>query len=68
MNLDNTPIKSGIESAVNFCVGSFGLACGHFTMTQITADASMIANIGGALLVLIQLYRTLKKPKPDNKQ
>lgn len=61
MSLDITKIKDGFESVVNLTVGLFGLCCGHITMEQCTGFFSLIANAGGATLVIIQLVRTLKK-------
>lgn len=61
MSLDITKIKEVFEAVVNLTVGSFGLCCGHITMAQCTGVLSLIANAGGAALVIIQLVRTLKK-------
>lgn len=61
MSLDITKIKEAAEAAINLAVGFFGLCCGHITLTQCTNVFSFIANFGGALLVIVQLIRTLKK-------
>lgn len=61
MSLDFQRIKDGAEAIVSGFVATWGLCCGHITALQVQSDASFIANIGGALIVVIQLYRMLKK-------
>lgn len=54
-------LKDTAEGIVSGFVAVWGLCCGHITALQVQTDASFIANVGGALIVLIQLYRMLKK-------
>lgn len=61
MAIDFERIKEHIEGTLNLGVGSFGVCCGHITMTQVTDTAACIANVGGAVLIAIQLYRTVRK-------
>ncbi len=61
MSIDFQRIKEAAESVVSGFVAAWGLCCGHITALQVQSDASLIANVGGALIVVIQLYRMLKK-------
>lgn len=62
MNLpDFQSAKQVAEAGINFILGALGMCCGHITVAQCTNAASFIANVGGAILVLIQLYRTLRR-------
>jgi hypothetical protein len=61
MMADLQNIKEKAEAAVNIVAGIYGMCCGHITLAQCTGFLSLIANAGGAALVLIQLYRTLTK-------
>ncbi len=54
-------IREKLETGFNLVVGFFGMCCGHLDIVQITSDAAFIANVGGAVIVLIQLYRMLRK-------
>ncbi len=64
-----TYIKEHIESAFNLITGAFGMCCGNITVLQCSNAAGLIANVGGAILVLVQIYRMMRKNvkrKPSN--
>ena len=54
-------IKDKAEAGTSGFIATWGLCCGHISILQVQNGASLIANVGGALIVLIQLYRMLKK-------
>ena len=52
--------QSKVEIAANFALGFGGITIG---LQDITNIAQAIAAVAGAVLVCIQLYRTLRKKK-----
>lgn len=58
MLLEHSPLKEHFEALKNFFLGMAGISIG---LQDITNVCQAITVIGGAMLVLIQLYKLLKK-------
>lgn len=54
-------IRQHIESAINLIAGFFGMCCGNVTVLQCSNAAGLIANVGGAFLVIVQVCRMMRR-------